>query len=171
MHYSCRTSDLDGLTCYPHGSQKSILRMNEREPGGPGTVVVECFWQLLQSSVSVLYTNIVLAIVANSKYKQSSRKRSSAEVSLYEGDCAHVKTLYNVYHVIINIMSTLLLGAWYLCMQLLAAPTRAEVDKTHNKGQWLDIGVLSWRNLRHIDWKGQAVWWCLGVSSIPLHFM
>ena len=92
-------------------------------------------------------------------------------VIIHEGDCVQVKRLNTIFHVATNILSSLLLGASNLCMQLLAAPTRDEVDRAHLKGKWLYIGVPSWRNLKHISMKRKAVWWCLGISSVPLHSM
>ena len=117
-------------------------------------------------SVSVFITNFIIAIIVSTRYKYSE-----AVVILREGDCQQIKRVSTIFHIAINILSTLLLGASNLCMQLLAAPTRDEVDKAHQKGKWLDVGVPSWRNLKHISIKRQAVWWCLGISSVPLHFM
>lgn len=91
--------------------------------------------------------------------------------TIFKGDCQHGRRLSTWMHLLINILSTLLLWASNLCMQLLAAPTRLEVDKAHEKSIWLDIGVPSMRNLRHIArWRG-LVWSILGLSSIPLHFL
>lgn len=117
-------------------------------------------------SVSVFLTNLIFAIILSTKYKHSD-----AVVILHEGDCGQIKRLNTIFHVAINILGSLLLGASNLCMQLLAAPTRAEVDRAHLKGKWLDIGVPSWRNLSHISNKRKAVWWCLGISSVPLQVM
>jgi hypothetical protein len=55
----------------------------------------------------------------------------------------------NIYlHLLINFLGTLILGAINYAMQCLFALTRAEVNAAHAKGKWLDIGVLSARNLR-----------------------
>lgn len=56
-------------------------------------------------------------------------------------------------------------------MQVLAAPTRQEVDRAHARNRWLDIGVPSVRNLWHISPYRAVVWWILGLSSIPLHLL
>lgn len=56
-------------------------------------------------------------------------------------------------------------------MQLLVSPTRREVNKAHNKGRWLDIGVPSIRNLRSISPIRVVIWVVLGLSSLPLHFL
>lgn len=56
-------------------------------------------------------------------------------------------------------------------MQCVSAPTRPEIDRFHAKGKYLDIGVPSVRNLRAIPWFKVALWWALGLSSVPLHLM
>ncbi|KAG8527921.1 uncharacterized protein KY384_006837 [Bacidia gigantensis] len=56
-------------------------------------------------------------------------------------------------------------------MQLLAAPTREEVDKAHAKATWLDIGVPSFRNLRQISRSNCTMWSVLALSSLPIHFL
>ncbi|KAF9060836.1 hypothetical protein BDP27DRAFT_1272762 [Rhodocollybia butyracea] len=54
-------------------------------------------------------------------------------------------------------------------MQSISAPTRTEVDRAHEKGFWLDIGLQSMHNLGHTgSWK-RLLWTLLSVSSIPLH--
>jgi hypothetical protein len=74
-------------------------------------------------------------------------------------------------HLLINLLSSLLLGASNYCMQRLVAPTRKEIDAVHAKRDWLDIGMPSVRNLPSIN-KGRTLLWVfLGLSSIPLHFV
>jgi NADH:ubiquinone oxidoreductase subunit 4 (subunit M) len=117
-------------------------------------------------SLLVLCTNLIATIYTRSKYTPTR-----GVVSMYEGSCSWVKNVDTGLHVCINALSTLLLGASNLCMQILAAPTRRELDKAHAKQRWLDIGVPSWRNLRNVGAARQVMWWCLGLSSVPLHFM
>ena len=118
------------------------------------------------SSTIVLLINAAFAILARVSYQLVDDT-----VVLYRGNCTTVKTLDIVFHVFINALSTLLLGASNLCMQLLVAPTREEVDQAHRKQQWLDIGIPSMRNLRHISKRRLFLAIVLGLSSIPLHFM
>ncbi|PVI04090.1 hypothetical protein DM02DRAFT_519244 [Periconia macrospinosa] len=54
-------------------------------------------------------------------------------------------------------------------IQVLSAPTRAEVDKAHRKGQYFDIGVLSVHNLKRISWKRIFLCAIMLLSSVPLH--
>lgn len=72
------------------------------------------------------------------------------------------------FNRVINILGMLLLGASNYCMQCLSAPTREEVDLAHNQKQWLEIGIPSVRNLRHVSRTRIRLWWLLALSSIPL---
>ena len=90
---------------------------------------------------------------------------------LHEGDCEKIRTLDTWAHVIINGLATAIVGASNYTMQCLAAPNRSEIDAAHAKGVWLDIGVPSVRNLRHIAWRRVALWFALVVSTIPVHLM
>jgi hypothetical protein len=116
--------------------------------------------------VLVLLVEIIGTITLQSKYKPTE-----GVVSMYEGSCSWVKNMDIGTHFLINVLSTLLLGASNLCMQFLVAPTRAEVDRAHSKKRWLDIGVPSWRNLKSISGTRRGMWFILGLSSVPLHFM
>ncbi|KAH7081153.1 hypothetical protein BKA63DRAFT_202647 [Paraphoma chrysanthemicola] len=73
------------------------------------------------------------------------------------------------FHVFINALSTILLSGSNYTMQVLSSPTRDDIDKAHSKKQWMELGVLSPRNMRAIPRK--RTWLCmlLSLSSIPLH--
>lgn len=124
-------------------------------------------WIAFTSSMAVLIINVVLVAVLGSKYKITSRR---GLINLYEGDCKQVKMFGTGAHVCINILSTLLLGASNLCMQLLVAPTRKEIDLAHRKKIWLDVGIPSWRNLSNIKCSRKWLFFVLMISSVPLHF-
>lgn len=90
---------------------------------------------------------------------------------LYEGDCRSAKTTVTYSSLTINVLSTLLLGASNAAMQCLCAPTRAEVDKVHAIGSWLDIGISGLRNWHVMgSWRKYA-WGFILLSSLPLHFL
>lgn len=90
---------------------------------------------------------------------------------LHEGQCAKVSKLSTVLHIFINAMSMTLLSASSYCMQCLSAPTRRELDAAHERQSWLDIGVLSPRNIRSVSRSRQIRWLILGLSTIPLHLL
>lgn len=91
--------------------------------------------------------------------------------TVYEGDCNTVQDLTIGIHLVINILSTLLLGASNYVMQSLCAPTRSEVDKAHERKSWLDIGLQSMRNLGYTSQWKKFIWILLSASSIPLHLL
>ena len=67
--------------------------------------------------------------------------------------------------------STFLLGASNAASQILAAPTRDEVDKAHAQGKWIHVGVLDFLNFKYITWKRIILCVLIALSSIPLHLL
>jgi hypothetical protein len=121
----------------------------------------------LATMLIVCMTNTVLTIVA----WHGLGGWSDGVVTIHQGDCGVVKRADAFIHIGINVLSTLLLSASNFVMQLVAAPTRKEVDTAHRKGIWLDIGVPSFRNLRQISRSSRLLWICLAASSLPIHFL
>jgi hypothetical protein len=52
-----------------------------------------------------------------------------------KGETKQITTISMAYHVLINILSTILLTSTNYAMQILCAPTRREVEKAHVRGQ------------------------------------
>lgn len=96
---------------------------------------------------------------------------SSGLAPLYTGSCTQTKRLLAFLHLFINILSSILLAASNYCMQCLSAPTRLEVDKSHARKRWLDLGVQSVRNLRSIAPSKLLLYSLLALSSLPLHLL
>jgi hypothetical protein len=90
---------------------------------------------------------------------------------LLDGDCNRVKRLNTALHVLINVLSTILLSGSNYCMQCLSGPTRSEVDKAHALGKWLDIGIPSIRNVKHLSRRRITLWVLLALTSLPLHLL
>lgn len=91
--------------------------------------------------------------------------------TLAQGRSASISRMSTAYHILINLLSTVLLTSSNYCMQLLCSPTRDEVDQAHHRTRWLYIGVLSPHNLRHISIRRTLLWWTLAISSLPLHLL
>lgn len=121
-------------------------------------------------SFCVLIGNIVTLVVVSISVNNKNGK-GLAFLTIRQGHCSDIERIQLVIHLIINVVSTLLLGASNYCMQCLSAPTRAEVDKAHKQGRHLDIGVPSLRNLMIVKWKRVGCWLLLGLSSLPLHLL
>ena len=117
-------------------------------------------------SAIVFITNIIGTIIFKTKYAGDGDLGT-----LYRGDCTIFSRLDLGLHLVTNLLSTLLTGSSNLCMQLLAVPTRAEVDKAHEKYKWLDIGVPSLRNLGSIAYSRRVLWALLALSSALLQFL
>lgn len=74
-------------------------------------------------------------------------------------------------HLLINVCSTLLLGASNYAMQVLTAPTRASCDRAHEAKISLDVGIMSVTNLATVSPKRLWLYIALVVSSLPLHLL
>lgn len=90
---------------------------------------------------------------------------------IFFGSCQTASRISLGLHALINVLSTLTLASSNLCVQLLQAPTRREVDKAHREHRWLDIGVQGLRNFRHIPTKRRVTWIVLVTMSLPLHLL
>lgn len=91
--------------------------------------------------------------------------------TIYTGSCKTVNAQSRWLHIGINAFSTALLAASNYCMQTVYAPTRSDIDAAHAKGNWLDIGVMGLRNLKHIHFKRRVIWFVLAFSSLPIHLL
>ena len=105
-------------------------------------------------------------------FKPSYHKlfRSGTTV-IHTGQCTRVKQINSVLHLLVNVLGSVLYLFSQLCMQLITAPTRQELDKAHQRNDWYDIGILSFRNYFRSSWLKKSICFLLFVSSWPLHFM
>lgn len=119
----------------------------------------------------VLTLNIIIVIWVEARTKYSHLGKRDGKRTLYDGDCKTTKQLNTAVHLLINLFSTVLLGASNYCMQCMSAPTRAEVDLAHSQSRWVDIGVPSIRNLKYVSRTRFIMWSLLGLSSLPSHIL
>ncbi len=160
-------------TAQSHSIVNSILQSYSRDQPFPKkhTKAKYSGWRagVLSCSItalSVLIINFALMVWASAKYNVES-----GFGVLYQGNCSEARGISTALHILINILSTVLLSASNYTMQCLNSPTRKDVDRAHAKKVWLDIGIPSWRNRQYVGIKAQILWWGLGFSSIPLHFL
>ncbi|KAE8407621.1 hypothetical protein BDV37DRAFT_290332 [Aspergillus pseudonomiae] len=123
----------------------------------------------LHAAAAILVLNILLTIIAASRAQQSSR--SFEAETIFEGSCAKAKRWSTGFHILINVLGTILLGASNYCMQCLNAPSRKDVDRVHAHGKWLDIGTPSVTNLRVMSWVQIIIWCLLVLTSLPFHVL
>ncbi|KAJ5949351.1 hypothetical protein N7454_000935 [Penicillium verhagenii] len=121
---------------------------------------------------AVLFLNIILALVALAiGYSKKVNKGQFEMVELYQGSCDVSNRMATVLHLMINVLSTVLMGVSNYTMQCLGAPSRADVELAHQKHKWLDIGTFSIRNLGVMNWKRRTLWGLLLFSSVPIHML
>jgi len=65
---------------------------------------------------------------------------------LKHGNCAKMNQINIALHLLINVVSTTLLWSSNYTTQILLSPSRLEITRTHEKGNYFDIGVPSVRN-------------------------
>ena len=91
--------------------------------------------------------------------------------TIAQGDMRRISLTSTAYHLLINVLSTVLLTSSNYAMQILCAPTRSDIDRAHSNGHWLEVGIMSIRNLRHIDRRRAMLWALLAITSAPLHLL
>lgn len=130
--------------------------------------VVLCSWII----ATVLTINIFLTIIAVGLAYSKNGEHGFSFAALYIGKCSLAKNWTTGLHLVINILSTALLGASNYCMQCLASPSREQVDTAHSKRVWLPIGVPNiWGLLWRERGKRQLLGWILLATSLPIHLM
>jgi hypothetical protein len=126
-------------------------------------------WAAFSTCFLVFLINVILVVLA---YNHLGNNNPDDYIrDLYSGDCNLVKRAVTGTHFAINVMSTLMLWASNTALQFIGSPTREAIDAAHRKGAWLDIGVVSLRNLWSIPRTNLAVWAVLALSSLPIHFL
>jgi hypothetical protein len=117
-------------------------------------------------TTTVLFVNLLLTVWASVKFGLDG-----GIGTMYQGACATVSAWSFWLHILINGLSSILLSASNYTMQCVTAPTRRECDLAHARGDWLDIGVPSVRNLSRISWQRRIMWALLAFSSTPIHLL
>ncbi|KAH7420103.1 hypothetical protein BKA64DRAFT_652375 [Cadophora sp. MPI-SDFR-AT-0126] len=132
-------------------------------------------WMSKRSQALLLHTTMIAAVlIANftlTLYAHAHYPHSNGVGIIYQGSCSKTKLLNIWLHLLINLLSTGMLMASNYCMQLLAAPTRADINRAHELNKWLDIGVPSVRNFTSIGRWRQFSWILLASTSLPLHLI
>lgn len=85
-------------------------------------------------------------------------------MTTYDRSCDVAGNWFSALHVLTNGLNSILLSASNYSMQCATAPTRTECDRAHARGDWLDIGVPSVRNLFKIAWQRRIMWALLGFA-------
>jgi hypothetical protein len=136
------------------------------------TYVPEEFMEVWSSrrvyaSLAVFISNIALLFAGLFAYGGAVEGIGTIAI----GNMQRVSRTSTAYHILINILSTVLLTSSNYAMQVLCAPTRQEMDIAHAKGQWLEIGIMSFHNLWYVDRTRVLIWVLLAFTSAPLHLL
>lgn len=125
-----------------------------------------------KGSAVVLMINVLfIAIAAGLARNHPTEFHFDGSLVFYEGNCGLSKRWDVALHLVINVLSTCILAASNYCMQTLVAPTREEIDESHDKQRWLDIGTASMRNLFVIGPRRLALWVILMMTATPFHLL
>lgn len=116
----------------------------------------------------VLCCNIALVVAGAYRYGGYD---DEGIADLMYGDELTISRYNTALHIFINILSSALLAGSNYTMQVLSSPTRHEIDRAHAGGDWLEIGILSVRNLKRISRNRAILCVVLATSSIPLHLL
>ncbi|KAJ5724798.1 hypothetical protein N7493_006526 [Penicillium malachiteum] len=109
-----------------------------------------------------LLMHLVFMIVAFSiAYSKEANNGEFEILELYKGSCSTTDSWTTVLHLLINISSTLLLGASSSMMQVIGAPSRSAVNRAHKER----------KNFGATDWKRRILWLSLLFTSVPIHML
>ena len=117
--------------------------------------------------ILVLILNLIFIIWGSVAHLE----REEGLVVVHRGTCSWTKKVNSVLHIVINILASTLLGASSFMMQRLAAPTRDDVDRTHQKYQSVSIGSLSCDCFSYMSKRNLMIFFILWTSSIPIHLL
>ena len=165
--------DLDILTAkgrsshgqyVPVSSQTELPRRSARSERSKNWKKSLVLFAVASGSVFVCNTSFMIWAIA-------SRRVRDGRGTMFEASCSRVRNTNLFIHLLINILSTLLLGASNYSMQCLSAPSRPELGKAHSEGKYLEIGIPSPHNIfsRYLPKRRKICWWILALSSLPLH--
>lgn len=120
----------------------------------------------IAASGFTLLLNLIVLIWA-----LATQPKQDGFVIIYMGSSTSCKHITLGIRLVINILSTIILVSSNRCTQYLCSPTRDAVNAHHSKGQWLDVGVRSYRNFKAIrGWK-MVVVITLITTSMPIHLL
>jgi hypothetical protein len=130
-------------------------------------------WSCFVGTAAIFITNLVGLIILVTRRHLVKRHPELyiPDPPIFFGSCETAETIGTVLHVLINGLSTSMLAASNVCMQMLLSPTRSEIDKMHRQCKWLHIGYSSFGNFRHVTVDRRMAWVLLAVSSVPLHLL
>ncbi|KAK5659407.1 hypothetical protein OQA88_608 [Cercophora sp. LCS_1] len=89
----------------------------------------------------------------------------------YQGSCQTSTQINVALHLAINTIAMGIVASSNFFMQVLNAPSRAEVDAAHRNRKMVDIGVQSAKNMWHVSRFKLVSALIFGLSSLPIHLL
>ncbi|KAK9418971.1 putative DUF6536 domain-containing protein [Seiridium unicorne] len=121
-------------------------------------------WCILAGGI-IFATTLAITIWAVMK------KDKNGDIILYRGKCQTTNRAMLGGHLVINLFSTVLLGACNYCMHILSSPTRKDIDRLHGKKRTAEIGINSISNVFKLGLPRAIPWLILLACSAPLHLV
>ncbi|KAI1116582.1 hypothetical protein F5Y14DRAFT_405839 [Nemania sp. NC0429] len=112
--------------------------------------------------------DIVLLTLLSISLSQPNASLGGSTV-IFNGNCKSSTEINLLLHLLVNIVSGVVLASSNFFMQILNSPSRKEIDKAHIWLRFVDIGVPSLQNLRHVSYFKLTSWVIFAISSIPIH--
>ncbi|KKZ66920.1 hypothetical protein EMCG_07416 [[Emmonsia] crescens] len=117
----------------------------------------------------VLLVNIIVTLIAVIRAYGKYGSMEFISAPIYQGKCSVSRNWAMGLHFLINCLSAVTLATSSYCMQCLSSPSRADTDRAHNQGRWLEIGTASISNFRFVGYKRLGLWLVLLLTSLPIH--
>ncbi|OJD27458.1 hypothetical protein ACJ73_01148 [Blastomyces percursus] len=123
------------------------------------------------SACFVLLVNAIITLVAIIRAYGEYGSMELMFAPVYKGKCSISKNWVTGLHFLINCLCAVTLATSSYCMQCLASPSRADTDRAHNQGRWLEIGTASISNFRFVGYRRLGLWLVLLLTSLPIHII
>lgn len=118
-----------------------------------------------------LLAHIILTLKLAAKAATHGYGWGSSSSVVYNGTCTKANQIATGLHVLINIsVLTLTATSSYAC-QVLAAPSRAAIDKAHSQRVWVSIGSSSFTNIWYAPFWRKALWLLIFFTSLPVQMV
>lgn len=133
-------------------AQRFLSEPNEKSSnGGRGLMRLATGWRAgiarnVLVTFLILIAGFICLVVAVSEASVSGWRPS-----IFEGSCSEAVAIEWGLHAVASILAVILVAGANYAFQVLSSPTRDEVMAAHHKRNWLDMGIPSFRNLRHIE--------------------
>ena len=113
---------------------------------------------------------VILVILCVTLITWSSIHGLQNVIDLFKGECIVASKKTFILRTVITLVLFLVTLSSDLFLRLILAPLPDDIRKAHRKTGWLDIGVNSWNNLKHVNWWRRVFWLLILLSSVPIQF-